>query len=56
MFKLFKQSTKTTKLLALFAIFFVAFQGVFEGLQTKMLATILGILQENPSDPNKYKF
>lgn len=56
MFKLFKQSTKKTKLLALFAIFFVACQGVFEGLQTKMLATILGILQENPSDPNKYKF
>ena len=57
MFKLFKQSTRLTKCLAFVAIFFVACQGVFEGLQTRMLATILGILQENSSgNPNKYNF
>ena len=56
MVKLFKQSTTKTKLLALAAIFFVACQGVFEGLQTKMLASIFGVLQENPSNPNQHNF
>lgn len=45
MFKLFKLANKKTKVLAIFALIFVALQGVFEGLQTMMLANILTVLK-----------
>lgn len=44
MFKLFKLSNRKTKVLAVLAMIFVALQGVFEGLQTSMLAGIISII------------
>ncbi len=44
MFKLFKLSNRKTKVLAVLAMVFVALQGVFEGLQTSMLAGIISII------------
>ena len=44
MFKLFKLANKKTIALAVMAVIFVALQGVFEGFQTTMLASILSVL------------
>ncbi|MCQ2957036.1 MAG: hypothetical protein MJ233_04340 [Mycoplasmoidaceae bacterium] len=44
MFKLFKLSNRKTKAFAVLALVFVALQGVFEGLQTFMLARIINTI------------
>ncbi|XQP54848.1 MAG: ABC transporter ATP-binding protein [Mycoplasmoidaceae bacterium] len=44
MFTLFKLSNRKTKILSVLAIIFVALQGVFEGLQTTMLARVIGLV------------
>lgn len=47
MFKLFKLSNRKTKVLSALALIFVALQGVFEGLQTTMLARVITIITES---------
>lgn len=44
MFKLFKISNRKTKVLSVLALIFVALQGVFEGLQTTMLARVITLI------------
>ena len=49
MFKLFKLGDKKTKALAVFSLIFVALQGIFEGLQATMLASVLEVLNNTSS-------
>ena len=49
MFNLLKLSNKKTKVLSIMAIIFVAFQGVFEGFQTTMLARVINSIPTDAS-------
>lgn len=52
MFKLFKLSNKKTKVFAALALIFVTLQGVFEGLQTTMLAQIINTISVWEEQPD----
>ncbi len=52
MFRLFKLSNRKTKVFAALALIFVALQGVFEGLQTTMLAQIINTISVWEGQPD----
>lgn len=51
MFKLFRMSNRITKVLAILSLVFVALQGVFEGIQTTMLASVITIVTPITGSP-----